>query len=136
MAPSAANSPDQAATERESAEASENEISAQLKDISAVQRDADQMMDAVQKEKIAQRYREQQQQEKMAWAERMKNFYRDLNIDDNVNRGLTAVNDFWSRIPDHWNNLVTNVRKPQNNQALATTSTSTTTTTPAPAPTS
>lgn len=86
--------------------ATENEISSKLRDINSLQTDADKVYDAVRREQ----YNQKLQQEQQSMADRIKNFYNNLNIDDNVNKIGSAVNNFWNNIPDNWNNMMNNIR--------------------------
>lgn len=85
----------------------ENEISAKLKDLNGLQRDADRVYDVVQREQ----YNQKLQQEQASVSDRLKNFYNNLKIDENVHKIGNVVNDFWTNIPDRWNNMMSNMRQ-------------------------
>lgn len=99
--------------ERMDPDPAENEISAKLKDINSLQKDADRVYDAVQREQ----YNQKLQQEQQSVSERLKNFYNNLKIDENVHKIGNVVNDFWANIPDRWNNIMGNMRQQSSSTA-------------------
>lgn len=99
----------------------ENEIDNQITDLTKLQRDADVVHDAVQ--------RQQQVQQRQNFGDRFRNFFNDVdfNVDqiparfgDSVSRIGNAVGDLWNQIPRRWDNFMQNMRpEPQPNGANA-----------------
>lgn len=92
------------------------EISSKLQDISQVQKDADRVYDAVERQQIHQ----QQQQQKNSFTEKLKSFYN--NIDN-------SFSNLWHSTSGHLDSLQNSFNSWMDNRKSSTTSTSTTSTT-------
>lgn len=91
-----------------------NEIDGRVKDLSRLQQEADVLYETVQ--------RQQQETQRQNFGDRVRNF---LNVDlsgmnqlpdrigQQFNRFGTVVGDLWNQIPERWDNLMQNMRPPQ-----------------------
>lgn len=103
-------------------EPEQKEMSNRIEDLARIQRDADMVRDALQ-----QQQRETQQRQSLG--DRFRGMIgsvdmRGINqlpdrIGEQFNRFGNAVGNFWNRLPERWDNFMTNVRQPQGAQTSA-----------------